>query len=135
MAEWVKLRGETLRDGLGLSRATMPHAVAYRRVLGEALNIEEFEQALGVFFERCAAESEPLAIDGKSWRGTIAPGQTRGMYLLAVYAPETGVVLNQVNSERKENEISATPKLLGGVDLTGKVVTGDALFTPRDLST
>jgi hypothetical protein len=37
MADWVKLRGETLRDRLGLSRETMPHAVTYRRVLGEAM--------------------------------------------------------------------------------------------------
>lgn len=134
MAEWVKLRGETLRDGLGLSRGTLPHAVTYRRVLGEAVDIEEFEQVIGAFFKQCAGESQQLAIDGKALRGTIAPGQTRGVYLLAVYAPDSGVVLNQVNIECKENEISAAPKLLTSVDLAGKVVTGDALFTQRDLS-
>ena len=34
----------------------------------------------------------------------------------------------------KENEISAAPKVLSGVALGGKVVTGDALFTQRDLA-
>jgi len=94
MAEWVKLRGETLRAGLGFSRATLPHAVTYRRVLGTAVKREELEQALGAFFKGCAGESQPLAIDGKALRGTIEPGQTRGVYLLAVYAPGSGVVLN-----------------------------------------
>jgi len=134
MAEWVKLRGETLRDGLGISRETLPHAVTYRRVLGEAVNIEELEQVVGAFFERCASNSNQLAIDGKSLRGTIETGQTRGVYLLAVYAPDSGVVLNQVNIEHKDNEISAAPSVLSGIDLEGKVVTGDALFTQRDLS-
>src|SRR5216684_281211 len=34
----------------------------------------------------------------------------------------------------KENEISAAPKVLAQVEVRGKVVTGDAMFTQRDLS-
>jgi len=34
----------------------------------------------------------------------------------------------------KENEISAAPKVLTDIDLKDKVVTGDAMFTQRDLS-
>jgi predicted transposase YbfD/YdcC len=73
-------------------------------------------------------------MDGKTLRGTIEPGQTRGVHLLAVYGVESGVVLKQVNVLSKENEISAAPKVLAGLELTGKVVTGDAMFTQRDLS-
>jgi len=134
MAEWVKLRGEVLREALGIKRAAMPHAVTYRRVLGEAVDIVEFEQVMNAFWKRLGAESAQVAIDGKSLRGTIEPGQTRGVYLLAVYAPESGLVLNEVNIEHKANEISAAPVVLSGIDLKGKVVTGDALFTQRDLS-
>ena len=134
MAEWVKHRAEQWRDCLGLSRAVMPHAVTYRRVLGQAIDITEVEQVLGAFFERCQAKAEQLALDGKTLRGTIETGQTRGVHLLAVYAVESGVVLNQVNVELKENEISAAPKVLAGVEVKGKVVTGDAMFTQRDLS-
>jgi len=75
-----------------------------------------------------------VAIDGKSLRGTIEPGQTRGVYLLAAYAPDSGLVLNQVNIEDKANEISAAPAVLSAIELRGKVVTGDALFTQRELS-
>ncbi len=134
MAEWVKYRAEQLRESLGMRRPSMPHAVTYRRVLGGALDIQELEQVLGEFFEDCVRVDEQLAMDGKSLRGTIETGATRGVHLLAVYAVGAGVVLNEVNVLEKENEISAAPKLLAGVELAGKVVSGDALFTQRDLS-
>jgi len=38
MAEWVKRRAEQLRDSLGMTRPSMPHAVTYRRVLGQAID-------------------------------------------------------------------------------------------------
>jgi predicted transposase YbfD/YdcC len=134
MAEWVKLRAVQLRASLGLKRAGMPHAVTYRRVLGQAIDIQELEQIVGAFFARCQRVDEHLAMDGKTLRGTIEPGQTSGVHLLAVYAVGTGVVLNEVNVALKENEISAAPKVLAEVVVKGKVVTGDAMFTQRDLS-
>ena len=117
-----------------MKRENRPPAVTYRRILGQAIDGAELEQVLGSFFKGCQAKAEPLAMDGKTLRGTIESGQTRGVHLLAVYGVEAGVVLNQVNGLSKENEISAAPKVLAGVELTGKVVTGDALFTQRDLS-
>ncbi len=77
---------------------------------------------------------DQLAMDGKSMRGTIEAGARRGVHLLAVYAVGAGVVLNEVNVLSKENEISAAPRVLAGVEVNGKVVTGDAMFTQRDLS-
>ena len=134
MAEWVKLRAAPLRESLGIKRETLPHAVTYRRVLGQAIAVDELEQVVGEFFSRCQGNDEQLAIDGKSLRGTIEAGQTRGVHLLAVYAAGRGVVLNQVDVLAKENEISTAPKVLAGVAVKGKIVTGDAIFTQRDLS-
>jgi hypothetical protein len=71
MADWVKLRGERLRHALGLSCDKLPHAVTYRRVLGHAVNIEEFERVVGQFFETCGGPATQLAMDGKRMRGTI----------------------------------------------------------------
>jgi predicted transposase YbfD/YdcC len=134
MADWGKLRAAQLRVSLGLKRERLPHAVTYRRVLGDAIDIQELEQVVGAFFARCQGPNEHLAMDGKTLRGTIEPGQTSGVHLLAVYAVGAGVVLNEVNVALKENEITAAPKVLAEVDLKGKVITGDAMFTQRDLS-
>jgi hypothetical protein len=67
-------------------------------------------------------------------RGTIPRGNTRGDHLLAASLPAAGVVLAQVAVDQKETEISAAPRLLRHLDLTGMVVTGDAMHTQRDLS-
>jgi predicted transposase YbfD/YdcC len=75
-----------------------------------------------------------LTLDGKTMRGTIPRGKTQGVHLLAAYLPAQGVVLAQVAVEHKENEIVAAPRLLRHLDLTGLVVTGDAMHTQRELS-
>jgi predicted transposase YbfD/YdcC len=134
MAEWVKHRARELQASVGLKGARTPHAVTFRRILGGAIDIQEFERVVGTFFKKCQVDNEQLAMDGKTLRGTIESGQTRGVHLLAVYAVGSGVVLNQVNVLVKENEISAAPKVLAGVDVRGHVVTGDAMFTQRSLS-
>jgi predicted transposase YbfD/YdcC len=75
-----------------------------------------------------------MPIDGKSLRGTIPPGKTQGVHLLAAFLPAEGIVLCQVEVESKENEIVAAPRVLKSVDLQGKIVTGDAMFAQRELS-
>src|SRR5258707_14785807 len=47
MADWVRHRGQELRESLGMRRPDMPHAVTYRRILGQDIDVEEIEQGLG----------------------------------------------------------------------------------------
>jgi predicted transposase YbfD/YdcC len=75
-----------------------------------------------------------MPLDGKTLRGTIPPGKTQGVHLLAAYLPSEGIVLFQVEVGSKGNEIVAAPRVLKSVDLKGKIVTGDAMFAQRELS-
>ena len=75
-----------------------------------------------------------VAIDGKTLRGSIPAGRTRGVHLMAAYVPREGVVLAQIEVDGKENEIRAAPRLLEAIDLRGKVITADAMLTQRQLS-
>ena len=136
MAEWLELRAKLLVAGLGLDRTTMPDRVTISRLLGQAVAVEEFERVLQRYFDSQAQLSQAIviAIDGKTLRGTIGPGQNQGLHLLAAYLPEEGLVLLEVEVETKENEIVAAPKLLRQLDLRGKVITGDAMQTQRQLS-
>lgn len=136
IAEWARYRCSTLVTALGLKRATMPCHNTYRRVLQGAVDVEEMERVVGRFLSEWIVGGEGclVVIDGKTLRGTIPAGASRGVHLLAAYLPEQGVVLMQVFVDGKENEIVAAPRLLETIDLRGKVVRGDAMHTQRALS-
>ncbi len=135
IADWVRHRQEALAEILNL-KPRAPHRTTYSRILGSVINVQEFEQNLREFFERRpqAGSGVLLALDGKTLRGTIPAGQTRGLHLLAAFLPEQGWVIAQVEVDGKENEIAAAARVLKYVDLRGKIVTGDALLAQRDLS-
>ena len=137
IAEWVWHRREKLAQALGLPGPQAPHRTTYSRVLGDKLPVEDLERLTGECFAQNRADGQlvQVTIDGKTLRGSIAAGQTRGTHLLAAYLPSEGVVLAQVEVDGKENEITAAPRLLAAMDLRDKVVSGDAMLTQRDLST
>jgi predicted transposase YbfD/YdcC len=136
IAEWLKHHAEELVQALKLPRASMPHAVTISRILGQGVAAEELEKTLHHLSARHSRASRTVlvAIDGKTLRGTIEVGQSRGVHLLAAYLPEEGLVLMQVEVGHQENEIVAAPRLLRVLDLRGKVVIGDAIHTQRGLS-
>jgi predicted transposase YbfD/YdcC len=136
IAQWVQLRKEVLAEALGLAKPQAPHATTYSRVLRWAVDIDELEQVVSQFFsaQAKAGQSVVLNLDGKTLRGTIPAGQTKGVHLLAAYLPEEGWVLLQIEVSSWENEIPAAQRILRQLDLRGKIVTGDALLTQRELS-
>src|SRR5437588_8346945 len=140
MAHWAKLRSRELSQLFHLKREKMPHYSTWSRVLGHGVEPSDVEHVLGQFFVIAAREAEPqrgsiqLALDGKTLRGTIPLGETRGVHLLAAYLPKQGVVLAQMRVDEKSNEITHAPKLLRQMDLRGVVVSGDAMFDQRALS-
>ena len=140
IADWVSARRDLLKSALGLAWSKMPHHDTYRRILGGAVDPEEFDQVVGRYLteRRGVGWSVLLTFDGKTLRGTITAENPRGEHLLAAYLPEEGIVLMQVACGDKDNEISQAPVLLGYLDLRGqlrgKVVVGDAMHTQRALS-
>jgi predicted transposase YbfD/YdcC len=136
IAQWVRYRQEALAEVFHLTVPRAPCANTYKNILEQAIDIDELELALREFFaaQPEAGRSLVIALDGKTLRGTIAAGQTRGQHLLAAYWPAEGWVCFQVEVEGKENEITAAPRVLKSLDLRGKIVTGDAIFAQRDLS-
>jgi predicted transposase YbfD/YdcC len=136
MADWLENRIEFLTEHMKLSRPTVPHPVTISRILGKAVDVDQFEQVVHEFFTNLSGSGHSLLIsmDGKTIRSTIPFGESRGTHLLALYLPEEGLTLMQMEVDLKENEIAVAPKILGMVDLHGKVVVGDALHTQRAVS-
>ena len=136
IAQWVAERKDSLAEVLNLAQPQAPHYTPYGRILARAIDLHEFEQVVGHFFATLpqVGHTVEIALDGKTLRGTIPLGQTRGVHLLAAYLPGEGLVLMQVEVDSHENEIVAAPQVLKRLDLQGKIVTGDALLTQRKLA-
>jgi predicted transposase YbfD/YdcC len=69
-----------------------------------------------------------IAIDGKSLRHSCHPQAGFGMlHAVSAWATEQHLILGQVMTDAKSNEITAIPKLLELLDLHGALVTIDAI--------
>ncbi len=75
-----------------------------------------------------------LAIDGKTMRGTADElNGKKALHIVSAWFSETGMVLGQVKTNEKSNEITAIPELLDILDITGCIVTIDAMGTQKDI--
>ena len=73
-----------------------------------------------------------LIVDGKQLRGTTPAGQRQApVQLVSVWAAEQRLCLAQTAVETKRNEVVAIPQVLDLVELTGSVVTLDAMGCQR----
>ncbi|MFI7151817.1 ISAs1 family transposase [Nonomuraea sp. NPDC050022] len=72
-----------------------------------------------------------LAVDGKTLRGSRITGGTT-VHLLAATRHDTQTVVAQRQVEAHSNEIPAFAPLLAKLDLTGMVITADALHTQHE---
>jgi hypothetical protein len=98
------------------------------------LDADLLDRVIGAFLWTCThvvASRRVIAIDGKTVRGArtakaVAP------HLVAAFDHAAGTVLGQVAVAAKSNEIPAVRDLLACFDLTGAVVTVDAMHTQTD---
>ncbi|NOS88533.1 MAG: ISAs1 family transposase, partial [Methylococcaceae bacterium] len=67
-----------------------------------------------------------VAIDCKTLRGSHDGGQSP-IHLVSSFASEAGIVLGQVKTREKSNEITAIPELLEWLDVRGAIVTLSAM--------
>lgn len=135
IADWAAERADWVREHLQVNWRRMPHQSTFRRLLQRSLSLPGLRRQAQAFLAARQSPQERLCnLDGKTLRGTIAAEETQGTHLLAIQQAGTNLVLAQVPVGEKMNEISAAPGLLKTVDLSGKIVSGDAMHTQRNLS-
>jgi len=82
-----------------------------------------------------ATEGRVVAIDGKTLRRSFdRASRTSALHLVSAWASGNGVVLGQVKTEEKSNEITAIPVLLELLELKGCIVTLDAMRCQREIA-
>src|SRR5580700_1541624 len=91
-----------------------------------------FQRFMAGFSEQCEGV---VAIDGKVLRRSFdrASGKSP-LHMVSAWGCEQRLVLAQIATDAKSNEITAVPKLLEMLRLKGTIVTADALNCQRAIA-
>jgi len=82
---------------------------------------------------RQAVAQEIVALDGKALRRALNADQSV-KYVVSAWAEDNGLVLGQLKVGDKSNEITALPELLRVLELTGCIVTVDAMGCQKTIA-
>ncbi len=82
---------------------------------------------------RQGVDQEIIAMDGKSLRRSM-DGDRSPIHLVNAWAASNRLVLGQVKVADKSNEITAIPQLLRALELTGCIVTIDAMGCQKNIA-
>lgn len=81
------------------------------------------------------AEGALIAIDGKVLRGSYhCKDRKSAIHMVSAFAVANGVVMGQVKTKNKSNEIKAIPELLKLLDVKGCLVSIDAMGCQTDIA-
>jgi len=109
----------------------IPSHDTFRRVLSrlDPTQLEaRFQDWIGSLLHRLGGKV--VAIDGKTLRGSYdRENNLKALQMVSAWCTEHQLVLGQVPVDSKSNEITAIPIILEQLDLTGTIVTIDAMGT------
>jgi DDE_Tnp_1-associated/Transposase DDE domain len=119
---------------LGFRRHKMPCHSTLTETM-RAVDADGLAELLGraIVRDEAAAVARHIAIDGKTLRGSKDQNGD-AEHCLSAFAHALHKVLDHTASRGKGMEIGDALKLLEKIDLTGKVVTGDAMFCQKSLT-
>jgi predicted transposase YbfD/YdcC len=114
----------------------VPHADTYRRL---------FERIAPEALERCflswvkqvveASGAQVIPIDGKTVKGSYdRKHKQTALHVVSAWASEHRLLLGQVKVDAKSNEITAIPALLQLLDISGCIITLDAMGTQTEIA-
>jgi predicted transposase YbfD/YdcC len=127
IAEFGQAKESWFRKFLALPNGIPSHDT-FRRVFLR-LNPQKLQEAFLGWVRGVAevTEGEVVAIDGKQVRGARTADGKEGLRIVSAWACEQRLVLGQLKTAEKSNEITAIPVLLELLELKGCIVTVDAM--------
>lgn len=76
-----------------------------------------------------------IAIDMKTLCGSYNKSRRRGaIHVISAFCATEGVVLGQLKTAKKSNEITAIPGLINLLDIKGKIITTDAMGCQKNIA-
>lgn len=118
----------------------LPNGIPSHDTFGRVFALLDPEQFAGCFTGWMAAVCQQLgltqvAIDGKTLRRCHNRGKGQAaLHLVSAWSVENGLTLGQRAVDGKSNEITAIPELLRLLDVSGALVTIDAMGCQKDIA-
>lgn len=97
------------------------------------LDPKQFQESFSAWMQSVIAltSGQVIAIDGKTNRRTGGltknGAKIKPLHLVSAFATANGVAIGQVATDQKSNEITAIPELLKLLDISGCLITTDAM--------
>ena len=100
------------------------------------LSPEDFSECFTEWVKSLSKKiSGVIAIDGKTLRSSFHNAQNRDcLHMVSAWSVENGLVLGQVRTDEKSNEITAIPLLLSILDIEDCIVTIDAMGCQTEIA-
>ena len=115
-------------------RGGIPKHDTFNRVLA-ALKPEAFLDCFMRWTQsvRATVAQEIVALDGKALRRALNAGESPRV-IVSAWAASNSLVLGQIQVPDKTNEITAVPQLLRALELSGCIVTLDAMGCQKEIA-
>jgi len=126
IAKFCKTKEEWFKKFLELKNGVASHDT-FNRVISR-IEPKQFERCFMEWVSTAnkISKGQVVAIDGKTLRGS-KDGDTKAIHMVSAWANTNKLVLGQIKTEEKSNEITAIPELLDLLDVSGCIVTIDAM--------
>lgn len=118
----------------------LPHGIPSHDTFGRVfslINPREFEECFRQWIASLAVDisKEIIAIDGKTLRGSHNRKKgLKPLHLVSAWAVNNRIMLGQVKTDEKSNEIEAIPRLLKIIDVKGSIITMDAMGCQKKIA-
>jgi len=135
IAGWGRMKKDWLSKILDLS-AGIPSHDRFNAIFA-AIKPAEFEKCLLSWITALhdITDGQLVAIDGKTLRRSFdAASSKAAIHMVSAWATANHISLGQVVVDEKSNEITAIPKLLEMLDLSGCLVTIDAMGCQTEIA-
>lgn len=133
--DFAETHEEWLRQYLELPNGIPSHDT-YERVF-DRIDAVQFAKAFTAWTDEIADRSEKaiVAIDGKTIRGSFDnQNETSAIHIVNAWISTNSLILGQLKTNAKSNEITAIPELLDMLLVKGCIITIDAMGCQRDIA-
>lgn len=80
-------------------------------------------------------DKDVITIDGKTLRHSYDKSRRKGeIHVISAFSTMHSLVLGQIKTDEKSNEITAIPELLNMMHIKGKIITTDAIGYQKDIA-